>query len=289
MRNLQRIPYKERFLVRALSAGLEDGFAAQAVILRDMRRHYPDDKEMLFGLGDAEFHSGSTDSAIVHFQAALAIDPVMERALQHLTWAYQRKGLDAEALASAKRWVDATHSIEAYEVLAACYTRAGNPTDALAALEVARERAPRNPIVPIRMAGILFMQRKIDEALEQADAAGDRAAVGAAPIAGCATSCTAALQSPHGQPDLLPTARRAARPHRRGSRSRRRFRHEPGHLSAGRGPQDPSVPRHRVPRWRHWPAGRGLRRTGRLGDRARDPPRRRGGRGPRAAGRGGHL
>ncbi len=171
MRNLQRIPYKERFLVRALNAGLEDGFDAQAIILREMRHAYPYDKEMLFGLGDAEFHSGSPDSAIVHFKAALAIDPIMERALQHLTWAYQRKGMDAEALATAQRWVAATQSIEAYEFLAECFARAGNTAEAIKALDVARARAPRNPIVPIRMAGILFMQRRVAEAMQQASAA----------------------------------------------------------------------------------------------------------------------
>ncbi|HEX6792093.1 MAG TPA: protein kinase [Candidatus Krumholzibacteria bacterium] len=174
MRNLQRIPYKERFLVRALNAGLEDGFDAQAVILREMRRLYPDDKEMLFGLGDAEFHSGSADSAIVHFQAALAIDPVMERALQHLTWAYRRKGLDTDALAAAQRWVDATHSTEAYEYLADCYARLGKPAEALAALDVAHSRAPESPIVHVRMAGILFMQKHVDEALRQVQEAETR-------------------------------------------------------------------------------------------------------------------
>ena len=168
MRNLQRIPVKERFLVRALSAGLESGFEAQLSILRDMRRLYPDDKEMLFGLGDAEFHSGSVDSSIVHFNAALAIDPVMARALQHLAWAYQRKGMDAETTAAAQRWVNATHSGEAYEFLAMVYTRAGKPDAAVAALDQARAREPGSPIIPIRMANIYFMQRRIDDAQREA-------------------------------------------------------------------------------------------------------------------------
>jgi tetratricopeptide (TPR) repeat protein/predicted Ser/Thr protein kinase len=167
MRNLQRIPVKERYLVRALSAGLEQGFEAQIGILRDMRRLYPDDKEMLFGLGDAEFHSGSVDSSIVHFKAALAIDPMMERALQHLAWAYQGRGMDADALATARRWVDATHAPEAYEFLALCYIRAGQIDDALAALDAARARAPHSPVIPLRMAAILFRERKIDEAAAQ--------------------------------------------------------------------------------------------------------------------------
>ena len=164
MRNLQRIPVKERYLVRALSAGLEEGFEAQIGILREMRRLYPDDKEMLFGLGDAEFHSGSVDSSIVHFKAALAIDPMMERSLQHLSWAYQGKGMDTEALATAQRWVDATHAPEAYEFLAACHTRAGNLGDAVKALDVARAHAPNSPVIPLRLAQVLFRQRKIEEA-----------------------------------------------------------------------------------------------------------------------------
>lgn len=167
MRNLQRIPERERYLVRALSAGLEQGFEAQIGILREMRRLYPDDKEMLFGLGDAEFHSGSADSSIVHFKAALAIDPRMERALQHLSWAYQGKGLDTEALATAQRWVDATHAAEAYEFLAGCYARAGNLNQAVAALDVARAHAPDSPVIPLRLAQVLFRQRKIAEAAAQ--------------------------------------------------------------------------------------------------------------------------
>jgi tetratricopeptide (TPR) repeat protein len=167
MRNLQRIPVKERYLVRALSTGLEQGFSAQLGILRDMRSLYPDDKEMLFGLGDAEFHSGSVDSSIVHFKAALAIDPTMERALQHLSWAYQGKGMDTEALATAQRWVDATHAPEAWEFLAGSYIRAGRLDDAIEALEVARSHVPQSPVIPLRMAAIFFRQRKIDEAAAQ--------------------------------------------------------------------------------------------------------------------------
>jgi len=171
MRNLERVPVKERYLVRALSAGLAQGFEAQLVILKEMRRLHPDDKEMLFGLGDAEFHSGNVDSSIVHFKAALAIDPMMERALQHLAWAYQGQGHDDEALAAARRWTDSTHSIEAYEFLAGCYARVGNPDAAIEAINVARARAPEDPLVPIRMASILFILRRPDAALAQADLA----------------------------------------------------------------------------------------------------------------------
>jgi tetratricopeptide (TPR) repeat protein len=171
MRNLQRIPVKERYLVRALSAGLDQGFEAQIGILRDMRRFYPDDKEMLFGLGDAEFHSGSVDSSIVHFNAALAIDPLMERALQHLSWAYQGKGMDAEALATARRWVAATQAAEAYEFLAGCYIRSGALDDAVKALDVARAQAPKDATIALRTAAIYFRQHKIDEAMAQTAAA----------------------------------------------------------------------------------------------------------------------
>jgi tetratricopeptide (TPR) repeat protein len=176
--NLDRVPIKERFLVRALNAALSDGFEAQLPILTEMRRLYPDDKEMLFGLGDAEFHSSNYDSAIVHFEAALAIDPHMERSLQHLAWALQAVGRGEDALVVARRWVEATHSVDAYEYLAACHIRASKPDEAMTVLAEARRRFPQSAILSVRMASALFMQRRTDEArLEIEEAArilGDR-------------------------------------------------------------------------------------------------------------------
>jgi tetratricopeptide (TPR) repeat protein len=162
---------KERYLVRALKVALDDGFEAQLPVLQEMRALYPDDKEMLFGLGDAEFHSGKYDSAAVHFRAALAIDPEMERALQHLSWTLLQQDRFDEALAVSERWVQATHAGEAYEYLAIANLRLGRPDAAMKVLEEARQRDPKNPKLLARAAHVLYATHRPYEALEKVDKA----------------------------------------------------------------------------------------------------------------------
>jgi len=163
--NLNRLPLKERFLVRALKAALDDGFEAQLPVLTEMRALYPDDKEMLFGLGDAEFHSANYDSAAVHLQAALVIDPQMERALQHLTWTLMRLNRYDDALGMARRWVATTGSAEALENQATVQVLLGDAPGALATLARAKERDPADPKIAMRLAVVRFAMGEPDHAL----------------------------------------------------------------------------------------------------------------------------
>ncbi|MCI0452570.1 MAG: protein kinase [Candidatus Latescibacteria bacterium] len=169
--NLDHIPQKERYLVRALKVALDDGFEAQLPVLKEMRTLYPDDKEMLFGLGDAEFHSNQFDSAEVHFRAALAIDPEMERALQHLTWTLMRLDRYQESFTIAERWARATESSEAYEYLAITNMRLGRPDEAMRVLETARKREPRNQKLLVRESLVLYATHRPQDALAKLDEA----------------------------------------------------------------------------------------------------------------------
>jgi tetratricopeptide (TPR) repeat protein/predicted Ser/Thr protein kinase/TolB-like protein len=169
--HLDRIPMKERYLVRALNVALYDGFEAQLPVLTEMRTLYPDDKEMLFGLGDAEFHSGGYDSAAVHFRAALAIDPGMERALQHLSWTLLRLERYDEALAVTERWVNATHASEAYEFLGHARLRLNQPDVAMSILENAHRRDPENAKLLVSMAQVFYATHRPYDALAKLDEA----------------------------------------------------------------------------------------------------------------------
>ncbi len=169
--NLDRIPMKERYLVRALKVALDDGFEAQLPVLKEMRTLYPDDKEMLFGLGDAEFHSGAYDSAAVHFRAALKIDSDMERALQHLSWTLLRLERYDEALQIAQRWAQTTQAGEAYETLATVNLRLGRPQVAMDIVEAARTREPKNAKLLVRKAMIQFATHRPYDALATLEAA----------------------------------------------------------------------------------------------------------------------
>jgi eukaryotic-like serine/threonine-protein kinase len=169
--NLDRIPLKERYLVRALNVALDDGFEAQLPVLMEMRKLYPYDKEMLFGLGDAEFHSDKYDSAVVHFRAALAIDPEMERALQHLSWTLLRMERFDEALAITERWAKTTQASEAYQYLAIAQLWLGRPDVAMKTLEEAQKRDPENAKFALRAASVLYATHRPQEALEKVDEA----------------------------------------------------------------------------------------------------------------------
>jgi tetratricopeptide (TPR) repeat protein len=122
-----------------------------------MRKSYPNDKEMLFGLGDAEFHSANYDSAIVHFQRVLDIDAEFDRALQHLTWAYYYTDQYEEAEASAKRWVDATGTVEAYVYLATAQMANDKDEAAMRTLERAEEVDPEHSALRRQRAEFFLM------------------------------------------------------------------------------------------------------------------------------------
>ncbi len=169
--NLDRIPQKERFLVRAIQVSLDKGFEAQLPVLKEMRALYPDDKEMLFGLGDAEFHSNQYDSAAVHFEAALRVDPNMDRALQHLTWTYMRLDREDDAIKTAERWVQAAPSAEAYEYLAMSHYLRNDTARAAQILEAVQKRYPESSRIPLRIALMQFTTGKPYEALNSLDAA----------------------------------------------------------------------------------------------------------------------
>lgn len=151
---MDRLPEKERFLARALEAGLENGFAAQIPIFRKMEALYPGDKEMLFGLADAEFHSEMYDSAQVRFERLLEIDPTFERALQHLTWTYARTDQLEKAQKIAQKWADVTGSPEAYQELGNLYFLAGDIESAMAQFEKARAHAHNKAHGTLRLAAM---------------------------------------------------------------------------------------------------------------------------------------
>lgn len=167
MANIDRIPEKERYLVRALEAGINEGFAAQTPIYKEMRALYPEDKEMLFGLGDSEFHSMNYDSALVHFKQVLEIDPEFDRALQHLTWTYMRKDRFDDAAAMAKRWVDVAGTAEAYDYLAITQYMTKDVDGAFATLEHALELHPDDFMIRQSRALLDLSVGKPDEAISR--------------------------------------------------------------------------------------------------------------------------
>ena len=78
---LDKIPEKERFLVRAWDA---QDYSTRIAILQEMELYYPNHKEMLFLIGDFAYHDANYELSLEYFNKVFAIDPNHLRSLFHL-------------------------------------------------------------------------------------------------------------------------------------------------------------------------------------------------------------
>jgi serine/threonine protein kinase/tetratricopeptide (TPR) repeat protein len=161
---IDRIPEKERYLLRAVDAENTSGFAAGIVILKEMEKVYPTDKEMLYNIGDWSYHAGQRDAAKDYLEKVLGMDPTMERALEHLTWTYRDMGQSDKMLEIAKRYVSASGSTEAYVLLRDGYVSVGQFDQAMKTMQSARDLFPKRYEFTGSIAQLFRYQGKYDEA-----------------------------------------------------------------------------------------------------------------------------
>ncbi len=122
-----RLPEKERYAIRGLNAKFTGGFDfdAEIVVLQEIVRDYPNDKEMLFSLGDDYHHSGRYDSAEAYFEKVLTMDPSYAPALQHLAQSYSDMGQYRKMLEATQK-LKSQNDKEGDYYLGEYYYRIGN-------------------------------------------------------------------------------------------------------------------------------------------------------------------
>jgi serine/threonine protein kinase/Tfp pilus assembly protein PilF len=135
---MDRIPEKERYLVRAYEAQLRKGYGEGIAVLKEMQKVYPNDKEMLFNIGDWSAHSSQNDIAIQYFKKVLELDPAHIRSLEHLVSVYENQ--------------------KKYE-------------KADIVLRNALELAPENPVLLSHLGSLLQAQKRYSEASDVLDQA----------------------------------------------------------------------------------------------------------------------
>jgi serine/threonine protein kinase len=124
---IDQIPDKEKYLVRFVKTVVDSGWREAALnILREMEKIYPDDKELLYNIGDISHHIGDNAEAKKYLEKVLMIDSKSYRTLEHLTWTYRDLGEFSQMLKTAKRFVSITGSKSSYQNLAQAYFRLGN-------------------------------------------------------------------------------------------------------------------------------------------------------------------
>ena len=57
-----------------------------------MEQVYPEDKEMIYNIGDWSYHLNDFTTAVNYLKKIVQIDPNHQRGLQHLTWSYRDMG-----------------------------------------------------------------------------------------------------------------------------------------------------------------------------------------------------
>ena len=164
MELIDRLPERERYLVRVEKATVDSGWAAALRVLREMEQEYPDDKEMLYNIGDMSYHLADYATAQEYLERVLSMDPTFERALQHLAWTYRDTDQGEKMLEVAKRYVNASGSAEAYGLLAAAYGATGRYDEGLNAMRAAQELFPENASPTLELSTLLMQMGSDTEA-----------------------------------------------------------------------------------------------------------------------------
>lgn len=121
----QNIPEKEQYLVDALYAENKLDLEEALKILKEGEKKYPNDKEILYNIGDWSYHAGYLNQAEKYLNKVLQIDPNFPRALDHLTWTYEDQKRYDKMLETAKRYYTVSPTFEASSLLDVAYFKTG--------------------------------------------------------------------------------------------------------------------------------------------------------------------
>jgi tetratricopeptide (TPR) repeat protein len=122
MKYIHTAPAKEQYLIRAWKARIDNENEKAFNLYQQALRLYPDEKEILFNMGDIIFHSISNfPAAIEYFDKVLASDPAFELALQHTISACHVTSEYSRAIDYAERFVARKPGEESYRLLGLSY------------------------------------------------------------------------------------------------------------------------------------------------------------------------
>ncbi len=164
---ISRIPEKESYLVRAEYARIDEGSNAGIAVLQEMEQFYPDDKEMIYNIGDWSYHANRYAAAAEYLEKVLAMDPTFERALQHLVWTYADLGQYDKSLDYANRLL-AVNEKEGILAIGSYHVSKGDRDTAADYFEKAFLMDPTDEFALILLTRTYTNTRQYDEALKHA-------------------------------------------------------------------------------------------------------------------------
>jgi len=163
LRNVDRVPPKERLLFQAWKAVMDGrGEEAHALYERIVEGH-PQDKEAQFMAGDLYLHEGKYAEGLPYFERAVALDPSWEWALMHLTDSLAFLGRTEELTQRAQAWVKKSPSGSSYKALSMAHIANGRIDEAVDAARRAHELA-QTPFAREALAQTLILAERYAEA-----------------------------------------------------------------------------------------------------------------------------
>jgi len=160
-----KLPEKERLLARGVRGSVFAQGQQAYDVYKECVERWPAEKECAFMLGDVIFHAGYPKYAVARFRDALALDPSMERAHQHLLWSYQLLGEKDALLASALEYTRRVNDDAAWGHLGRAQAAAGLMPEARQTLEEAMRLFPSSALPVADLAALDAWQFDVDGAV----------------------------------------------------------------------------------------------------------------------------
>ena len=142
MQHIHKVPEKEQYHIRALNAIVAGNIEEGLTIYKKLLEIYPDEKEALYQVGDYSYHRDDYTTAIKCLEKVLAIDPLFERAYQHIIWTYRGMNQLDKALEYSIQYVAKVPGESAYWELGMTYARKSDFNNALKTYQKAIEIFP---------------------------------------------------------------------------------------------------------------------------------------------------
>jgi tetratricopeptide (TPR) repeat protein len=163
LRQIDRVPAKERLLFQAWKAHVEHRQEEAHAIYARAAEAFPQDKQVQYLAGDLYLHEGTSGEAIPWFERAVALDPAWPEAQEHLIEALRTSGRHEEAVSRARRWAEQAPGTGSRLELALSLRSVGRVEEAL---EVNRRAAAEDPswFPTSRLAIALLMADRFEEA-----------------------------------------------------------------------------------------------------------------------------
>ncbi len=163
LRFSERLPPKERLLVRAWGAHVRGDDPGAGRIYRTAVEEFPEDPDVLYFAGDFLFHLGDLESAAGLFQRAMEARPGWRPPLDHLVETFDSLGRLDQVLAPLRRAVASAPNAATYAALGSAYRALGETEEAMRALRAAMA-AGGGPNTVQALGDLLLRASRIDEA-----------------------------------------------------------------------------------------------------------------------------